>query len=90
MVTIQLTVFTVAGNRLAHAGQVDQRQIMAAEAQPDTLWLTGAGFHGIDSTDFAPEQCIAQRGFADAGFSHDANHRFIRNESVELLQQMLA
>jgi hypothetical protein len=33
---------------------------MVAEAQPDTLWLTGAGFHGIDGADFTAEQSIAQ------------------------------
>ena len=30
-----------------------------------------------------------ERGFADAGLAHDANHGFIRNEPVKFSQQML-
>jgi hypothetical protein len=41
---------------------------MVPEAQTYTLWLAGTGFHGIDGADFTTEQCVTQRGFADAGF----------------------
>jgi hypothetical protein len=63
---------------------------MATEAQPDTLWLTGAGFYRVYSADFATEQCITQTALPDTGFSHNANHGFIRDETVKLLQQVLA
>ena len=62
---------------------------MVTEAQTYTLRLTGTGLHGIHRTDFTPEQRITQRGFADAGLAHDANHGFIRDEAAELPEKML-
>jgi hypothetical protein len=59
---------------------------MVPEAQTYTLWLAGTGFHGIDGADFTTEQCVTQRGFADAGFPHNANHGFIRDQLVEFLR----
>ncbi len=86
---VQLTVFIVAANTLPHTGQIHQCQVMTAEAQAHTLWLPGAGFHGIHRTDFATEQRITQRGFSDAGFAHNANHGFVCDELVEFLEKML-
>ena len=76
--------------RLSNAGQIDQRHSAFTDLQGKTMSLAGAAVQGMRGTDTGLKNGITQAALAGAGFTHNANHGLVMNNTVEMFKDFLA
>ena len=73
-----------------NAGQIDQRHSAFTELQGKTMSTAGAAVQGMRGADTGLKNGITQAAFAGAGFTHNANHGLVMNNTVEMFKDFLA